>query len=301
MRTPRNLSVELSRVLGTLIAERLPSREARPWRKALAKWENHDPAKTKNITPDISWPIDVVLFAYPGKQFYGQGELIAWELKLIGNSADHGHLIELILPAMEEASKTSDPRWHRQNSLWGRFDIDAIYAARGPQWEPIVRDGKLDLRYRATPTQWSEGLSFAANSKHALDRLIWIAPFDLQPAQEPHASIERAAPTLPCILEALAARINAFVPGKRRAELWDVLTTDDRAALRDAIEQASQFPFIQQSIEPAPKGGPGRWVGSQKFYLIPDPLIPYLELASILHIGRQTHFGCGTFILEASR
>jgi hypothetical protein len=102
------------------------------------------------------------------------------------------------------------------------------------------------------------------------------------------------------ILEALTARLSAFRPGKHlaNADVWQSLSPDDQAALRRAIEQAAEFPVVRQQIGPAPKGWPGKWGGSQKFLLIPDPIVPYLELASILHIGRQTHFGCGTFIIK---
>lgn len=293
VRLPRCLSVGMSRVMGTLIAERLPTREAQPWRKAMIKWEGYDDDAKKNNAPvpEASWPIESVLFVYPGKQVYGQGELILWEFELIGNSADHGLFLELILPAMEEASTTSDPRWHRPNSLWGRFDIQAIYAAHGAQWEPVARDGKLDLRYRATPNQWADGLTFTSTSERTLDRLTWLTPFDLPSKQ--------SAPTLPEILEALAARMSLFMSGKRRAsaDTWNVLSAQDQAALRGAIEQAAEFPLRRQEIERAPKGWPGRWMGTQTFLFIPDPLVPYLELASILHIGKRTHFGCGTFVI----
>lgn len=310
VRLPHCLPVDLSRVLGSLIAERLPSREAQPWRKALSKWDGYDseahqprsPAgnkprpvagqqKKNGPVPQAAWPIETVLFVYPGKQIYGQGELIFWELKLAGASADHGLFLEVILPAMEEASTTSDPRWSGSTSLWGGFDIQSIYAARGLRWEPVASNGKLDLRQRVLPDQWAEGLTFTSDSERVLDQLRWPTGFDLAAPR---------APTLPQILEALAARLIAFKPGKHlaTADVWQSLSPDDQTALRSAIEQAAEFPVVRQQIEPAPKGWPGKWSGSQKFLIIPDPVVPYLELASILHIGRQTHLGCGTFILK---
>ncbi len=311
VRLPHCLPVDLSRVLGTLIAERLPTREAQPWRKALSKWDAYEgdaadsrprdrhkprPGQPDRNTPvpQIAWPIETVLFVYPGKQIYGQGELIFWELKLAGTSADHGLFLEVILPAMEEASTTTDPRWSHPNSLWGGFDIQSIYAARGLHWEPVARDGKLDLRQRVPPTWWAEGRTFTSDSERALDQLSWSTGFDLP---TPPAT---RAPTLSQILEALTARLSAFRPGKHlaNADVWQSLSPDDQAALRRAIEQAAEFPVVRQQIGPAPKGWPGKWGGSQKFLLIPDPIVPYLELASILHIGRQTHFGCGTFIIK---
>jgi hypothetical protein len=249
----------------------------------------------------VAWPLETVLWVYPGKLTYGQGELIPWELKLIGNSADHGLFLEVILPAMEQAGSTTEPRWHRANSVWGRFDIQAVYAARGSAWEPVVRDGKLDLRYQATPTQWADGLTLGSHSERTLERLTWLTPFDLpsaQPTGQGSAS-HTAAPTLQEILDALIVRISRFIPGKRKAatDVWDVLSAEGQAALRDAREQTKLITIRRQDLQPAPRYWPGRWIGTQKFLFIPDTLVPYLDLAAILHIGKQTHFGCGTFRL----
>lgn len=319
VKLPPYLAVELSWVLATIIAERLPTHEARPWRKALAAWEDYceddaQPGKKGAPVPQVAWPLEAVLFVYPGKQAYGQGELILWELKLIGSSADHELFLRLILPAMEQASQSTDPRWHRPNSLWGRFDIRAVYVARGPRWEPLAQEGKVDLRVRPTPNQWAIGLELNVHAARAFDRLTWLTPFDFggrtadsSLPQEPDRSIPNppsplrhpAAPTLPELIEALAERLSCFIPTRRHkaAEVWEILCAEDQAALRGAIKQAAQFPLCRQKIEAAPKGWPGKWIGKQTFLFIPDPLIPYLELASILHLGKQTHFGCGTFVI----
>ncbi len=309
VRLPRCPSAELSLVLGTAIANRLPTREAAPWHKALAPWDEYGGLslvgrKKPARLPEVSWPIEAVLFVYPGKRTYGQGEPILWELKLLGESADHGLFLEVILPAMEEVGSTLDPRWQHRNVLWGRFDIHAIYVARGPQWEPIVTDGRLDLSYQATPVQWAEGLTFEQRSERIFDRLTWITPFDLANASgepgrgkkiQPHE-----VPTLQSILESLLARMSQLLPGKHHTpeDLWNVLSEEDRASFQEVVEQAARIPVHRYNLKPAPKRGPGRWIGTQTFPSIPHPIIPYLELASILHIGKQTHLGCGTFIVS---
>lgn len=294
---PRYLSTALSQVMGTLIANRLPTQQARPWRKALEAWDNaaatiKPPGEIpKNPIPEVAWPIEAVLFAYPGKRTYGRGEAILWELKLGGDSADHGLFLELILPAMEEAASTADPRWHRPNGLWGRFDIQAVYAARGARWEPVVGEGRLDLSYRPNPIQWAEGLTFGQGLKRDPYRLTWITPFD------PGRTSKE--PALPEILDALMDRMARFLPGKNRTapEAWALLSPDEQAAVRLALQQVKTHPLKRQPLKPAPKGCPGRWIGTQTFTTIPQGLLPYLELASILHIGKQTHLGCGTFAL----
>jgi hypothetical protein len=326
VRLPKCLPAELSLVLGAIIADRLPTREASRWRKALAPWNeyqgealnvtinketsNQEVEKSKTI-PEISWPVETVLFAYPSKMSYGQGELIMWELKLLGENADHSFFLEVILPAMEEASSTADPRWHHHHSPWGRFDIDSIYVARGPRWAPIVQAGKLDVRYRATPTQWAEGLTFGSNSKRAFKNLTWLTPFDLgltdQAASSKTASsagqkkiLPSEKPTLQRILEALIARMAVLLPGKYNTpdDVWDSLDPEEKSSLQEAIKQVQKMPAHFKNLKPVPDDWPGRWIGAQAFpTAIPPSTIPYLELASILHIGKHTHFGCGTFLL----
>jgi hypothetical protein len=306
---PRYLPTELSQTLGTLIANRLPTPQARDWRKAMAVWDQtaaaisaddrRSPSIVRRAIPDVSWPIESVLFVYPGKRAYGQGEMILWDLKLLGDSADHGLFLEFILPAMEEAATTSDPRWQRPNSLWGHFDIRAIYAARGSRWEPFVSEGRLNLEYRATSTQWAEGLAFGLDLRHRFQHLTWIMPFDLATTQNASDSPRPSskAPTLHNILDALMERMTLFLPGKRRvaADAWAQLNTDEQTALWLALEQSLPQ---RSSLDRAPREWPGRWIGTQTFKTIPARLLPYLELASILHIGRQTHLGCGTFRLS---
>lgn len=308
---PNCLVPEISYVLGTLIADRLPTREAGEWHKALAPWGEESIVKKERKTiPEVSWPIESVLLVYPGKRSYGQGELILWELKLMGGSAEHGLFLEVILPAMEEAATTSDSRWHQQNGLWGRFDVHAIYAARGTTWEPFVEDGRLDLSYQATPTQWAEGLTFEVKLRRVLDRLTWVTPFDLSEGQDRPGRARRSrsnkqipadeVPTLRQLLEALVNRVATLLPGKYNTaeDVWSTLGEEERSSFQTAVEQTALTSVHRYSIEAAPKGWPGRWIGSQTFSYIPLPVIPYLELASILHIGRQTHFGCGTFMID---
>jgi hypothetical protein len=117
---PKYLSIELSSVLGAIIAKRLPTNEAGRWQKTLAIGNEYLSERilgSRNLrkspqslqaVPDSPWPIEVVLFTYPRKVTYGQGEMILWELKLFGESADHGFFLEVILPAIEEAGYISD-------------------------------------------------------------------------------------------------------------------------------------------------------------------------------------------------
>ncbi len=292
---PDELVTDFSRVLGGIIAERLPTRQARDWHKALAPW---DEAGDSGV-PDVAWPLGSVLFVYPGKRSYGQGELIPWELKLLGESADHGQFLELILPAMEEAATTTDTRWQKHGDLWGQFDIHAVYAARGHRWEPVVKEGKLDLDYRPTPAQWAEDFTFESRTDRVLDRLRWVTSFEIAPSDEDGSSSSNRVPSMPTLLNALIVRMSELLPGKHNTpdDVWDALAEEERSAFEEALELATRIPVQHHKIEPASKDQPGVWTGEQRFQFIPNPVLPYLELASILHLGKQTHFGCGTFVV----
>ena len=307
---PRCLPAALSPVLGALIADRLPTRDAQPWRKALAAWDDESIANTQRVIgverlPKAAWPIESVLFAPLGKTAYGEGELVMWELKLLGAQADHALFLELILPAMEEAAVTSDARWKQTHSIWGRFDIQSIFVARGAVWEPIVSDGRLNLDYRATPTQWAEGLTLGQEAQPKPRRkLVWVTPVDLErwsaQARERSGVGKAVRPTTRALLDALLARVGQLLPGKQHSPetALALLSEEEQASLWRGLSSLGLYDRYHKA-DPIPRGWPGRWVGSQTFLdPFPPALLPFLELASILHVGEQTHFGCGTFVLK---
>lgn len=66
-------------------------------------------------------------------------------------------------------------------------------------------------------------------------------------------------------------------------------------ALLAAVPEASQH--VPTTIPQA--GWPPGWLDDQRWANpIPTPLLPYLDLAAILHIGDFTHYGYGTFRLN---
>ena len=319
---PNYLPLDISLTLGSIIANRLPVKEAAPWRKALTPWHEYfdltnpvrkmrkrdKPGKLK-VTPNAPWPLQSVIFAYPGKHTYGEGELILWELKLLGNDADHNIFLEYILPAIEDASQKNDMQWHNRNSLWGNFDTDAIYVARGAQWEPIAQHGQLNLNIRPTPVQWAENFDFDPNLDYRFNRLTWLTPFDFELESDEarrRARHQRRAPlkpTLQLITDALLDRMAQLLPKKyaTRSDALALLDEEAQKAFNASLEQAARIPIHHQTFKKTSPGVPGRLFGQQDFPSIPRPLIPYLQLASILHIGQRTHYGCGTFALENYR
>lgn len=311
-------AVDATLVLGTIIAQRLASRAAGPWQKALAPLKTYfdTPPKqrAKVALPAVAWPVESVLFFAPGKRTHGPGECITWYLTLAGKEADHNLFLELILPAMEEAGYTNDPQWKKRNRLWGNFDIDAVYVARGRTWEPVVQEGKLDIKASPTPAQWLEGL-LPIEKRHYRHyrRIAWQSPFDFSGLRETPENLAdlmqrvpltgnwRRTPTLAVLLLAFIERINLLMYGKRShltLDLQRLLREEALAPFLDAVRSADAAQSSENSLHTMPNFAPGYRTGTQIYQSIPAKLLPYLELAAIIHLGRQTQFGCGTFALS---
>ena len=329
-RTTQDFSAEISRMIGAIIASRLPTSEAAAWRKSLQLWDEYlqtpqeQPSSRKKRrsrhsaappvdpllpTPDASWPVESVILPYAAKRSNGKGAPIIWELKLFGEHAEHDFFLEVILPAIEEAGMSSPLDREMRHSLWGHFDIDAAYVAQGQHWEPFIQGGQLDLNYRPSPYQWAEGLTFDPNEPVKLTTLIWLTPFQwgnlhVQAKQSSdsggrhkHAG-EQALPALHDLIFALIDRMSALY-AMQTDEVWELVHPDERVAVQEMLEWLAWHSQPgKQKIHSIPKGWSASWVGMQTFPEIPPQLIPYLELASILHIGKYTHFGHGTFTLR---
>lgn len=302
---PHCFSVDLALMLGSIISDRLATAEAGPWRKAMTPLLHHhqqqQQLKKKKISPPPQpWPIAAVLLPYPTKIAYGEGELIMWELKLLGKDADHGLFLELILPAMEEASYKVDTLWPRQNRVGGRFDVYGVAVARGLRWEALVHEGRLNLRYRATAVQWLENLTFAPATSRLLNKLDWFTPFAYDHRVAGAAPAGGTAPSLHVILESLLWRIADVLPGKHNtpAHVLASLNAEQTAALQAAQAEAAEYAIIEQHLLAPKLHWPGDLIGTQFFSKPFSPtLLRYLELASILHVGKYAHYGCGTFRL----
>ncbi|MGK5092309.1 CRISPR system precrRNA processing endoribonuclease RAMP protein Cas6 [Deltaproteobacteria bacterium TL4] len=295
-------NAEISKTLGSLIAERLSSQEAKRWKKFVAGWQTYqnvsDASEALTKDPDLEWPLSSVISTHSQQRHFGEGECLVWELKLFGDYADHAVFLETILPAMEEAGYTNDPRWKQPRSLWGRFDIDAVYIAKGRQWEPLVEQGKLNMRLSVDSLQWNNESEISFSLKK-LKKLSWQTPF-LPRYSVSHLTGEEAPLSrhvLCLILEDLLERWSEITHGKRYdpQKTWSSLSSEETTDFLKILEMACAATVI-----PSPKSshsfseGQG---GSASYFLeglLPE-LLPYLELASIFHVGRQTHFGHGAF------
>lgn len=295
---------DLSYKMVKTIRSRLTTREAQVWKKAENRWKealDHNKEHSVLTLPDSPWPIQSTLMVYPGKQIYGFRERIFWELKLFNDSADHHWFLEVMLPAMEEAGCRQEIAKHSKNTVWGNFEIDAVYAARGHTWQPVVTAGQLDLKTAVNPGQWRDGLDFNFPRAQNFNHLDWITPFDVEIPGYNRRKTRRTrtdwAPSMTLILNLLYERLVEVTASRHRAGR-DIFDEQQRETWAAILALGKEVRMINTKMKPAPRSWPGVSTGRQTFDQIPLELAPYLNLASILHIGRQLHFGCGTFLLS---
>jgi hypothetical protein len=208
---------------------------------------------------------------------------------------------------MEEACITNNPEWNSRNRLWGHFDILNIYAALGNTWQPFVSNGKLNLELRINPKQWLEGLDFKPTALRDLKYIDWVVPADLSEDYSGYFALDLPdekeklkfckAPPLSLILFSLIQRINRLLyePTRSLIKIEDVLKAADEKAFLNAFQQSIQANITDNKFKEVPHSWPGKFYGLQKYSSISRAITPYLNIASILHVGKYTHFGCGTF------
>lgn len=290
-----NFTIEFSAGLGSIMAKRMFTSQARAWQKKLALFSPRlFEAKKKNSKepfPETFWPVEAVIWPPPIKIRHSRDDLLLCELKLFGNAADHSWFLETILPALEQASMESAPPLTYQSHLWGNFDLEAVYVAHGASWKPVVESGRLDFRVRPKATQWSK-LPRNAGSACKYNTLNWLTPIIFSGGP--------VAPQLVGIIEALFLRLSELTGKSYHTfrQYIDNLSTSEIKDIQKVVLIATQAELIRQKDSPTTINIPGAWQGLQIYKGIPKELLPYLELASILHVGSHTHFGCGTFYLS---
>jgi len=301
-RTPA--PADIACTLGCHIADRLPSVQAKPWIEALsfAKSTIFQFDRKSGISLiENPWPLSAAILVYPVKHFYGQDELIFWELKLMGQSADHSLFLEIILPAVESLSQKSVGLHSNRFSVWGSFDIQSVYVAKGHHWVPLVDSGKLDLRRRYSTRMWCKDLHFNHRLGLPLKRLEWMTPVCLPLLPDRKPSQKVTAPQLKHILDAWLIRASQLILGRwgTPEKLIAGMDDDTRRDWLEAIELARQISVLRAELVSSPKYGKNMREGAQYFMTpVPEKLIPYLNLAAIFHVGQFTHYGCGTFALD---
>jgi hypothetical protein len=309
---------ELSLVLGDAIADQLSGSQSGLWKKqAVTPWEqtggiSRIRGKKIKPAPDIHWPVETVIFHYPRlKQFYGPGEPVFIELKLMGPKADHGFFLEVMIPVLEQLGRNFHPKWNRRYDFWGRYDIEAVYTAHGNHWEPLVKNGRLDLTQRPSPFQWAQDLLTAVPLRWIPDSLLWLTPVDTTPVKTavPPASIppywKTPSPTLTDIFEALIFRLSYLISGKwiDIDTFWDFLDSKEKKTLKHAFDVAANIDTYKSGLKKtATSKKLARTIGKYQIFSagIEKSLLPYLTLASIVHIGKHTHLGNGTFLIKNS-
>ncbi len=67
--------------------------------------------------------------------------------------------------------------------------------------------------------------------------------------------------------------------------------------IQSIVDVAEKARMQKQHKLPLTVNVPNAWQGIQRYQRIPEALLPYLKPASILQVGKYTHFGCGTLYL----
>jgi hypothetical protein len=300
VRLPLDFSASISRILGYAIADSLSTRDARLWHKHLDvnKLNLFQRPAIEDPYPENPWPVNAVILPYTNKRNYCQGEIIYWELKLIGDSADHGFFLEAIIPAMEKLGYTEQNIPQSRMSLWGHYDILSVWVANGSKWEPLINDSQLNLRYNPKPLQWNTHLTEDYYHKEMLkqNHLIWLRPFEFD-IQDVSQMKDKFIPEMQSIIESVVRRWNYFTSSRIRKEIWDVVPSHLLIEVKKAWEIACNMRIISYNLSPALRNEPGLWYGELTYENIPVFLMPYLDMAAIFHVGKKTHYGCGTFAI----
>jgi len=300
IRLPLDFTASISKNLGYAIADSLSTREARLWHKHLDANKLHlfqRPA-IDDPYPESPWPINAVILPHTNKRNYCQGEVIYWELKLIGDSADHGFFLEAIVPAMEKLGYIEQNIPLSRMSIWGHYDILSVWVANGNRWEPLIANSQLNLRYHPKPLQWNSHLTeeYYNNEMSKQNRLIWLRPFEFE-TQNLSQMHDKFIPEMQIIIESVVRRWSFFSLSIIRKELWDLVPSHLLIEVKKAWEIACNMRVISYNLTPALRDEPGLWSGEVTYENIPVFLMPYLDMAAVFHVGKKTHYGCGTFAL----
>lgn len=299
VRIRKDFSTDALYVIGSIIAENLPTRHARRWKKNISDFSSK--IKKEGYLVNSIWPIESSLVSYLTKVIYTEGDIIFFELKLFGEDADHNYFLEVILPAIEDAGYKKDRIWFKDYSLWGNYDLMHIYIADGFDWVSLAEDGEINLKYSPTPWQWintetQERFKKIANKNYS--RIQWINGFGLGLDKDINQDQYRS---LYYIINAVFERLNNLleISNRNSLSIWDFLNFEQTNQLKEALDNSKSIIHGRHDLSVVSGKTPGRWIGSQCFLQqISKIFIPYLNLASILHIGENINYGTGTFILK---
>ncbi|GAB4495055.1 MAG: hypothetical protein OHK0052_01620 [Anaerolineales bacterium] len=278
------LALEFSQGIGEQLLNLLPLHERRPWERILLP--KNDPAFLAMPQPDeMRWHVDTIFHLYPHSKRHGFGDYLFMEVKLLGERASHEFFITYLLPAFEVLGSK------RQRSdryvLWGHYDISHIWVAHGRTWQPIVEDSKLNLKLRPTTAQWAQNLPTRPTDLPTYSQIIWHTAYKFEQIQ---------IPMLNDLLNQLLERLVNLLPNVENInQLWQKLTVEEQTDLLFALRESEKIRLTHHKITRDRKTQ--ICSGWQQFETIPAALLPYLELAAILHLGKDTHYGLGTFHL----
>lgn len=287
----RDRERELARRWGERMAAQMPIVQARPWRKALAR---------RGEDGSAIWPVEAALRFQSAKRSFGRGEPLFVEVKLFGDAADHGFFMETMLPALERLGCEPETAAEKSvaNPLWGHFEIRSVYSARGHGWKPLIRDGRIDLRFKVNAGQWEQGLRSTEYRSEPATRLAWLTPYRSGDAGK--NGTEPPPPSLRELVEETARRLGRILHGRWTdpREFVGKMDADCARRWNRALEAASAIrQGTPRQIPVRPSGGPA-FFGEQRFEPeIPPELFSVLALGHLVQLGQGTLYGNGLFRL----
>ena len=289
---------EIVHLLAALIAENMGGADGKAWKKAARRLANGSVAVSVDTVPlpgPPPWPVDAVVLAEnPGTRL-GLDEHFLFELTLFGDRIGHHFILEYLLPALEQAGY-SRMEGQAKFGLWGNYEVVGLFCAHGADWEPVIDEGLLSSEYFPAPDQWARDFMMSGAGK-MFTRLDWIRPL------APDAAMPENGPDMPWLLAALERRMTALkLLNRGSATDMDALVQGipgmEKTSWQQAVDAAQAMPAPVSVLRPVEKKHPAKAViGRQYFSAIPPVVLPWLELASLLHLGLHTNYGYGGFSL----
>lgn len=286
---PPSLEIELVHWLGTLMARNIGGHEAKAWNKAVRRVaERRIDTFPDRRSPD-PWPLCFSLLVRTPSVRLIRGEPFILELNLFGERSSHQFFMGYILPALEQGGYEREASRSR-SSLLGNYDVTDVYCAKGRRWEALVDMGCVTELDPPTPQQWCLDFLTPRPDK-VLTRLDWVRP--VIPDEQP----PDYGPDMPWLLAALARRV-AIIRRSAEVDMDEViagLPHCEKTSWEQALVAAASMAPPRVLSKP---GWPaGALSGHQCFGAIPPVVLPFLELASILHLGLYCQYGYGCFSL----
>ena len=218
------------------------------------------------------------------KKVYRAGETFAWEIKLLGRSAAHELFATRFMPALEMGGLLAGVgNWSELvDGHFGRFEIAQVSVDAGNAWQEIY-NRKQWFHQHVAPLYLDRMLPAMLNHQ-AYSTITWITPFCLQKKHENLTQV-----TLADLLYFIWRRLCVLHQGNV-----------DKILLHNILQQADKTEMLHHDLLPIASYREHDTlyrIGRIAYSHIPDALLPLCLAGSLIHIGKSTRYGYGTYCL----